>query len=607
MRFGENFLDELKSRIRPSDVVGRYVKLKRQGREYAGLSPFTNEKTPSFFVNDEKGFYHCFSSGKHGDAISFLIEVEGLSFPEAVERLAGMAGMDMPKVDPQAEARAIENKKTISWMERAQEFFAKSLMRDVGSEARDYLKGRGLTRTAAEKFGIGYAPDSFNALRDELIQQGADNAKLIEAGLLIKPEQSGKDPWDRFRNRIMFPIHDARGRLIAFGGRALAKDQKAKYLNSPETPIFQKGQVLYNYPFARKALAAPNNPRRGLIVCEGYMDVIAMVRAGFPEAVAPLGTALTEQQLDLLWRAGEAPILCFDGDKAGLRAAYRSVERALPLLKPGRTLWFALVPDGQDPDDLIRAKGPPAMQAILDAAKPLVEMVWQSELAKVTIKTPEDRAGLKERLMQASYAIEHDGVAKEYRTELSSKFEAEYGWNATRNQGRNNNRATTPRRADSRLKQTMKADSANEQREKRLLGAILEWPEMLDHVDERFFGLNFGAETLNQLREAIQSVYISRKAVDKQALHAHIEAEGLSGPLRILLREQIVLRAALGGREADLATRAALWNDIADTLEGLRQTDTAQTDEISRMVETIRSGNSEAMKRLMRAGKSSQK
>ena len=607
MRFGENFMDELKSRVRPSDVVGRYVKLKRQGREYAGLSPFTNEKTPSFFVNDEKGFYHCFSSGKHGDAISFLMEVEGLSFPEAVERLAGIAGMDMPKVDPQAEARAMENKKTISWMERAQEFFTKSLMRDVGAEAREYLKGRGLTRTAAEKFGIGYAPDSFKALRDEMIQQGASDAKLIEAGLLIKPDQSGKDPWDRFRNRIMFPIHDARGRLIAFGGRALAKDQKAKYLNSPETPIFQKGQVLYNYPFARKALAAPNNPRRGLIVCEGYMDVIAMVRAGFPEAVAPLGTALTEQQLDLLWRAGEAPILCFDGDKAGLRAAYRSVERALPLLKPGRTLWFALVPDGQDPDDLIRAKGPPAMQAILDAAKPLVEMVWQSELAKVTIKTPEDRAGLKERLMNAARQIGHDGVAKEYRTELLSKFDAEYGWNAARNNRPGQNRNMTPRRADPKLKQTMKADSANEQREKRLIGAILEWPELLDQVDERFFGLNFTASSHNHLREVIQTVYISRKAVDKQALHAHIEANGLSGPLRNLLRDRIVLRAAMGGKQADLVKRTALWNDIADTLEGLHQTDPAQTDEIDRMVETIRSGNSEAMKRLMRAGKASQK
>jgi DNA primase len=606
MRFGENFMDELKSRVRPSDVVGRYVKLKRQGREFAGLSPFTNEKTPSFFVNDEKGFYHCFSSGKHGDAISFLMEVEGLSFPEAVERLAGLAGMDMPTLDPRAEERARENKKTISWMERAQEFFAKSLMRDMGTEARDYLKGRGLTRTAAEQFGIGYAPDSFKALRDELIQQGADDAKLIEAGLLIQPEDRNKDPWDRFRNRIMFPIHDARGRLIAFGGRALSQDQKAKYLNSPETPIFQKGQVLYNYPFARKALAAPNNPRnkikrRGLIVCEGYMDVIAMVRAGFPEAVAPLGTALTDMQLDLLWRAGDAPILCFDGDKAGLRAAYRSVERALPLLKPGRTLWFALLPDGQDPDDLLQAKGPAAMQALLESARPLVDMVWQGELAKTQIKTPEDRAGLKERLIFAARAVQHDGVSKEYRTVLLRKFEDAYGWSAGRKGGFNK----TPRRADPMLTQTMKPDAMQAARQRRLVGAIFEWPELLDHVDERFFSLSFTVDGLNALRDCVESVYISRKAVDKQSLHAHIENQGLSGPLRMVLRERVVLTASMGGKQADLAKRAALWMKEADTQEGRGQTDTAKMEGLNRMADALRSGNSEAMKRLMRADKAS--
>ncbi len=602
MRFGENFMDELKSRVRPSDVVGRYVKLKRQGREYAGLSPFTNEKTPSFFVNDEKGFYHCFSSGKHGDAISFLMEVEGLSFPEAVERLAGLAGMEMPKSDPRAEERARANKQTISWMERAQEFFAKSLMREAGAEARAYLKDRGLTRTAAEAFGIGYAPDSFDALRGELLQQGADDAKLIEAGLLIKPEQSGKNPWDRFRNRIMFPIHDARGRLIAFGGRALSKEQKAKYLNSPETPIFQKGQVLYNYPKARKALAAPNNSRRGLIVCEGYMDVIAMVRAGFPEAVAPLGTALTEMQLDLLWRAGDAPILCFDGDKAGLRAAYRSVERALPLLKPGRTLWFALLPDGQDPDDLLRAKGAAALQEVLDAARPLVDMVWQGELAKSPLKTPEDKAGLKERLMQASFQIAHDGVAKEYRTALLNKFDAAYGWKAGQKHGGGQRR---PQRADPVLVQTMKPDAMQAARERRLVGAVLQWPGILDFIDERFFSLNFSGAGLNDLRDCVESLYISRKAVDKQALHAHIEAQGLSGPLRVLVRERTVLTAAMGGKQADLAQRAALWIDEADTQEGRRQTDAARTEGINRMADALRSGNSEAMKRLMRADKAS--
>jgi len=473
-------------------------------------------------------------------------------------------------------------------------------MREAGAEARAYLKDRGLTRTAAEAFGIGYAPDSFDALRGELLQQGADDAKLIEAGLLIKPEQSGKNPWDRFRNRIMFPIHDARGRLIAFGGRALSKEQKAKYLNSPETPIFQKGQVLYNYPKARKALAAPNNPRRGLIVCEGYMDVIAMVRAGFPEAVAPLGTALTEMQLDLLWRAGDAPILCFDGDKAGLRAAYRSVERALPLLKPGRTLWFALLPDGQDPDDLLRAKGAPALQEVLDTARPLVDMVWQGELAKSPLKTPEDKAGLKERLMQACFQIAHDGVAKEYRTALLHKFDAAYGWKAGQ---KNKGGQRRPQRADPVLAQTMKPDAMQAARERRLVGAILQWPGLLDHVDERFFSLNFTTDNLNAMRDSVESVYMSRKAVDKQALHAHIEAQGLSGPLRKLMRDMVVLTAAMGGKQADLAKRAALWLKEADTQEGRGQTDTADMEGVNRMAEALRSGNSEALKRLMRADK----
>ena len=304
MRFGENFLEELKARVRPSDVVGRHVKLKRQGREFAGLSPFTNEKTPSFFVNDEKGFYHCFSSGKHGDAISFLMEVEGLSFPEAVEALATMAGMEMPKADPQAEARAARNKETVSWMERAQEFFEKTLYRGEGEAARDYLKGRGMSKTAAKAFGMGFASDNFSALKDELIAQGALPAQLIEAGLLVEPEDRSRQPWDRFRDRIMFPIHDGRGRLVAFGGRAMAKDAKAKYLNSPETPIFQKSKLLYNYHRARRAFSDPKNTARGLIVAEGYMDVIALARAGFTHAVAPMGTALTEEQLELLWRVG---------------------------------------------------------------------------------------------------------------------------------------------------------------------------------------------------------------------------------------------------------------------------------------------------------------
>ncbi|HHL43938.1 MAG TPA: DNA primase, partial [Hellea balneolensis] len=423
MRFGEHFLDELKARLRPSEVIGRHVKLKRQGREFAGLSPFTNEKTPSFFVNDEKGFYHCFSSGKHGDVISFLMETQGLSFPEAVEQLANMAGLALPDIDPEAEKRAAANKKTIRWIEKAQDFFEACLRRDVGREAREYLKARGLSDADCKRFGIGFAPNSFDGLRNELTQMGAKLPELIEAGLLIKPDDASKKPWDRFRDRIMFPITDARGRLIAFGGRAMDKQAKAKYLNSPETALFHKGKILYRYPNARKALHDPQNPARGLIVAEGYMDVIALARAGFAHACAPLGTALTEDQLTLLWRAGPEPVLCFDGDKAGLRAAYRSIERALPLLKPGQTLRFAMLPDGQDPDDLIRDKGASAMAEILSQSIALVDLLWTRELGVENLDTPEARAGLKDRIFKLLRDITHDGVRDQYKTVLLEKFD----------------------------------------------------------------------------------------------------------------------------------------------------------------------------------------
>jgi len=426
MRFSDDFMDEIKARVRVSEVVGRHVKLKRQGREFAGLSPFTNEKTPSFFVNDEKGFYHCFSSGNHGDAISFMMDVQGMTFPEAVEALATLAGVPMPTVDPQAAQRAEKAKKTISWMEAAQAFFEKSLRRNIGGDARAYLKGRGLTQEDCARFGIGFAPDSFDALRDELVTQGAPIAALLEAGLLIEPEDRNRQPWDRFRNRIMFPITDSRGRLIAFGGRAMDKEAKAKYLNSPETPLFHKGSVLYRYADARKAINQPSNPARGLIVAEGYMDVIALARAGFDHAVAPLGTALTEDQLELLWRAGPEPVLCFDGDKAGLRAAFRSIERALPLIKPGQTVRFALLSGGQDPDDLIRDSGAQAMRDVLEGSVPLVDMLWRRELEAEDLSTPEAKAGLKDRLYKALREIAHPGVREQYKTALLAKFDAAY-------------------------------------------------------------------------------------------------------------------------------------------------------------------------------------
>lgn len=611
MQFGEHFIDELKARLRPSDVIGRHVKLKRQGREYAALSPFSNEKTPSFFVNDEKGFYHCFSSGKHGDIISFLMEVEGLSFPEAVERLAIQAGMELPAADPQAEKRAASNKKTISIIEQAQVFFEKSLRRGIGRDARAYLKGRGLMGEDCQRFGIGFAPDSFTALVDELSQARVSIDRMVEAGLVIRPddERENRKPWDRFRNRIMFPITDARGRLIAFGGRAMEKDAKAKYLNSPETAVFHKGQILYRYPHARKALHTPNNGARGLIVAEGYMDVIALARAGFEHACAPLGTALTEEQLALLWRAGPEPILCFDGDKAGLRAAFRSVERALPLVRPGQTLRFALLSDGQDPDDLIRDKGPDAMKRVLEKSIPLVDMLWRREVEKEHLDTPEAKAGLKNRIFDALREISDEGVRDQYKTALLGRFDKEFGrpkwtpggggkpWDKKWG-GQSWGGKQKPSKSQ---EQKMQPQAQQMARERRLIGAVLQWPELLEAIDQTLFGLKFSSSVCENLQNVLLSYWQDTIAVDKRALIAHIEDNGLASVGKSFEKERSLTIAAMGGVDAVLTERTVKWMAEARKLMEREDAHGARDETRGRLADTIRSDKRDALQRLARA------
>ncbi len=366
MRFTPQFLDELRARLPVSDVVGKRVKLKKAGKEYKGLSPFQQEKSPSFTVNDQKGFYHDFSSGKHGNIFDFVMETEGVSFPEAVERLAGMAGMALPAANPDA-ARHEQRRKTLhDVMDLAAKYFSDTLASRNGAKARGYLADRALMPSTQLQFRLGYAPGERFALKEHLGNLGIPVPDMVEAGLLI----AGDDipvPYDRFRDRVIFPITDLRGRVIAFGGRALEKDAQPKYLNSPETPLFHKGDNLYNHGPARQA-AHDGAP---VIVVEGYVDVIAMVGAGFPGAVAPLGTALTESQLALIWRMADEPILCFDGDKAGQKAAWRAADLALPLLKPGKSLRFALLPEGQDPDDLARSGGRGAIEEVIAAARGL--------------------------------------------------------------------------------------------------------------------------------------------------------------------------------------------------------------------------------------------
>jgi DNA primase len=418
MRFTPQFLDELKARLPVSEVVGRRVKLKKAGREWKGLSPFQQEKTPSFTVNDQKQFYHDFSTGKHGNIFDFLMETEGVSFPEAVERLASMAGLPLPAVTPDA-ARHEERRKTLhDVMEIAAKFFADTLASRNGAKARGYLADRGITPATQLQFRLGYAPGDRFALKEHLGNQGVAVDDMIETGLLI----GGDDipvPYDRFRDRVMFPIQDARGRVIAFGGRALEKDVPAKYLNSPETPLFHKGDNLYNLSSARQA-AHDGSP---IVVVEGYVDVIAMVGVGYTASVAPLGTALTENQLALLWKMADEPILCFDGDRAGQKAAWRAADLALPHLAPGKSLRFALLPEGQDPDDLARSGGRGAIEDVISASRGLADMIWAREVEGGNFATPERRAALEKRIGELSNLIRDEVVRRYYRQDFSGRLQ----------------------------------------------------------------------------------------------------------------------------------------------------------------------------------------
>jgi DNA primase len=417
MRFPPQFLDELRARLPVSEVVGRRVRLKRSGREWKGLSPFNKEKTPSFFVNDQKSMWFDFSSGKNGNIFDFLMLTEGLSFPEAVERLAAEAGLALPRISREEEARDERRKTLNDVVELAAKFFEATLAARAGAKARGYLADRGIDPATQLRFRLGYAPAERFALKEHLGKEGISSEDMVEAGLLV----AGDDipvPYDRFRDRVMFPITDLRGRVVAFGGRALENDAQAKYLNSPETPLFHKGGTLYNVAAAR----AVAHKGAAVIVVEGYTDVIAMVNAGFEATVAPLGTALTSDQLVLLWRMTDEPTLCFDGDAAGRRAAYRAVDLALPLIRPGKSLKFASLPEGHDPDDLVRAGGREAIDEVIAGARPLVQMLWMRETEAGAFDTPERRAAFEARIAQLTAEISDDTVRKHYRREFEDRL-----------------------------------------------------------------------------------------------------------------------------------------------------------------------------------------
>ncbi|MXP62610.1 DNA primase [Roseomonas sp. M0104] len=414
MSLPPNFLEELRLRTPLAPLIGRATKLTRAGRQWRGCCPFHGEKTPSFYVYDDH--YHCFGCGAHGDAIAFVMQTQGASFPEAVERLAGEAGLEVPKATPQQARREAKQRDLHGVMDLAAEAFQRRLRLPEGRAGLDYLLRRGLSEDTIRKFGLGWSGAGRGALAADLKPQGIEARQLIEGGLM-RPGEGDAPPADLFFNRVMFPIRDRRGRIISFGGRVLG-DGQPKYVNGPETELFSKRRNLYGLDLAREA-AFKGAP---VVVVEGYMDVIALHQAGFGGTVAPLGTALTEEQLAELWRLSPQPVLCFDGDAAGGRAAARAAELALPLLTPEHSLRFVTLPAGEDPDTLVARGGPAAFKAVLDAARPLSEVLYEMLAAQSPGATPEARATLRHRLVAAADSIPDKILGAEYRRLLLDRF-----------------------------------------------------------------------------------------------------------------------------------------------------------------------------------------
>lgn len=435
MSFSPRFTQDLRDRLTLSEIISRRVKLVRAGREFKGCCPFHREKSPSFYVNDEKQFYHCFGCGAHGDAVGFVMQHDNLSFPEAIELLATQAGMEVPKQSFEDKQYSIREKSLYTLCDETAKWFEAQLHDIKNRDVLSYISGRGLSNETLNAFRLGYAPNDDQALRKFLLGQGFTDAQMIEAGVLKNSSTAGREPYSFFRERLIFPVADARGRVVAFGGRILPEHMRPpqksdfkppKYINSADTPLFHKGRTLYAGQHAR--VAAKDSK---LIVVEGYMDVIACHQAGFKGAVAPLGTALTEEQISLLWKMiphdEKEPVLCFDGDEAGYRAAYRATERILPLLKPQQSVRIAFLPEGEDPDTYIREKGTGAFETLINQARPLVDFLWAHHIAGKKFDTPESRAGLSARMDALAAQIPDGQLQYHYKQMFRDKLRALLG------------------------------------------------------------------------------------------------------------------------------------------------------------------------------------
>lgn len=546
MRFSPTFLDEIRDRVPISSVIGSRVTWDRRKTnasrgDWWACCPFHGEKSPSFHCEDKKGRYHCFGCGVTGDHFKFLTELDGMSFPEAVEKIADMAGVPMPARDAQEERRERERASLHDVMELATQFFEERLQSADGARARAYLRERGLTPATQKGFRLGFAPDSRNALKEHLAGKGVAKEQIEACGLV----RHGSDipvSYDYFRDRIMFPIPDSRGRIIAFGGRAMAADALAKYMNSPETELFHKGNVLYNFARARRSLQKGG----AVIQVEGYMDVIALAQAGFENAVAPLGTALTENQLELLWRMSPEPILCFDGDQAGLKAAWRAADLALPAIQPGRSVRFALMPEGQDPDDLVKSEGPDGFRKVLTDARPLADLLWMRETAGGVFETPERRAELEKTLRELTGRIRDESVRFHYQQEMRDRVQTFFGArrdagrrdrqgggrNAGGWQGRGAGGFTQAGRLAvseslARTALVKRAGGVMPLREAVIMVTLVNHPMLAEEFFDEVETLGLSHKELRQVVAVLVDVLAHQAAHDRAAVLAAVEAAGL--------------------------------------------------------------------------------
>ena len=559
MAFPPRFLDDIRDRVGLADAVGRRVKLVRKGREHLGLCPFHNEKTPSFTVNEDKGFYHCFGCGAHGDIFSFVQNTENLNFPEAVEQLAGVAGLAMPEQTPEEREREKRRVGLAEATEAAAIWFSSQLRAQLGKAALDYLTDRGLDDATIGRFRLGFAPDIRDSLKRALMSQGFTEDVLVEAGLLGRPDD-GRPTYDRFRGRVIFPIADRKGRVVAFGGRILEGDG-AKYLNSPETPLFHKGRMLYNMDHAAPAV----HDGADLIVTEGYMDVIALDRAGFHGAVAPLGTALTEDQIAALWKLADEPILCFDGDEAGGRAAARAADRALPLLRPGKSLAFAMLPHGQDPDDLITSAGPAAMSQILGGARPLSDLLWSLELGLRPVDTPERKADLQRRLDARARQIEDVTVQGHYRSAFRERLWTHFK-TARQQAARPRSRVHPPVQAGVRA-------LVNKRRSQQLvLATLLGHPTLADEFSDLLSHAEFEPD-LEKFLQALQKQLAANPDLDSETLKRHLSRKGFATLIGAVCADDVLAHGRLfahRGASVDEA-RIGLNGVLASIFQGRRR------------------------------------